>query len=219
MNAESEPDSSSRVLGAASLPGSKASSYEEQRSSTSRSSSSQDDCRCDAIGIEPRHRRVGSQAQARASAARATDWHKEPSLRQETLAGGQAGAFETSARGGGEFQPEPTAHNQQAAPARPQSDPEAGADWSNHSQPRNQQEPGQVELDAWRVLWRAARNYQQTDHYDYSLYGNSAELDRAVAQHQRQAMLYNQGEFGATSEPSRWSRADGLRLWCASPLG
>lgn len=43
-------------------------------------------------------------------------------------------------------------------------------------------------------LWLAARNYRQSDHYDYSLFGLSSHLDQAVAQHQRQAMLYNQGE-------------------------
>lgn len=53
-----------------------------------------------------------------------------------------------------------------------------------------------------RAIRRAARNYQQTDHYDYSLFGLDVHLDRAVAQHQREAMLYNQGEcVGFASEP------------------
>lgn len=46
-----------------------------------------------------------------------------------------------------------------------------------------------------RELWRAARNYQQLEHYDYSLFGLDPNLDQAVGLHQREAMLYNQGEF------------------------
>lgn len=48
--------------------------------------------------------------------------------------------------------------------------------------------------DHWRILWRAARNHQQADHYDYSLFGLDAHLDKAVARHQRETMLYNQGK-------------------------
>lgn len=46
-----------------------------------------------------------------------------------------------------------------------------------------------------RELWRAARNYHQLEHYDYSLFGLDPNLDQAVGLHQREAMLYNQGEF------------------------
>lgn len=49
-----------------------------------------------------------------------------------------------------------------------------------------------------RELWRAARNYQQLEHYDYSLFGLDLNLDQAVGLHQREAMLYNQGEFRCT---------------------
>lgn len=45
-----------------------------------------------------------------------------------------------------------------------------------------------------RQIWRAARNYRQSDHYDYSLFGSSSDLDQAVARHQREAMQYSQGE-------------------------
>lgn len=46
-----------------------------------------------------------------------------------------------------------------------------------------------------RHLWRLARNYTYTEHYDHTLYGLDADLDKAVARHQREAMMYNQGEF------------------------
>lgn len=46
-----------------------------------------------------------------------------------------------------------------------------------------------------RQLWRVARNYTYTEHYDHTLYGLDADLDKAVARHQREAMMYNQGEF------------------------
>lgn len=45
-----------------------------------------------------------------------------------------------------------------------------------------------------RDLWRAARNYRQSDYYDYSLFGLNVNLDRAVGRHQHEAMLYNQGK-------------------------
>lgn len=45
-----------------------------------------------------------------------------------------------------------------------------------------------------RLVWRAARNYQQAEHYDYSLFGLDSDLDQAVGRHQREAMLYNQGK-------------------------
>lgn len=59
--------------------------------------------------------------------------------------------------------------------------------------------------DYGRILWRAARDYQQTDHYDYSLFGLNVHLDKAVARHQREAMLYNQGESIARA-PTAWRR-------------
>lgn len=43
-------------------------------------------------------------------------------------------------------------------------------------------------------IWRAARDYQERAHYDRSLFGRNADLDRAVARHQRENMLYNQGK-------------------------
>lgn len=46
-----------------------------------------------------------------------------------------------------------------------------------------------------RELWRAARDFRQSDYYDHSLFGLSLNLDQAVGRHQREAMLYNQGEF------------------------
>lgn len=46
-----------------------------------------------------------------------------------------------------------------------------------------------------RKLWRAARDYQQLEHYDHSLFGLDPHLDRAVGLHQREAMLYSQGEL------------------------
>lgn len=57
--------------------------------------------------------------------------------------------------------------------------------------------------DYKRVLWRAARNHQQQDHYDYSLFGLNVHLDKAVAQHQRETMLYNQGKSIARNSGTR----------------
>lgn len=48
--------------------------------------------------------------------------------------------------------------------------------------------------DYERALWQAARNYQQFDHYDHSLFGLDYNLDQAVGRHQREAMLYSQGK-------------------------
>jgi len=69
------------------------------------------------------------------------------------------------------------------------------SDSIRYENPRSSAQKARGPVDYERILWRAARNYRQTDHYDYSLFGLDAHLDRAVAQHQRQAMEYNRGEW------------------------
>lgn len=53
----------------------------------------------------------------------------------------------------------------------------------------------EANLDYEREVRLSARNYRQSDHYDYSLFGLDHNLDQAVGRHQREAMLYNQGKF------------------------
>lgn len=54
-----------------------------------------------------------------------------------------------------------------------------------------------------RQIWRAARDYRQSDHYDYSLFGSSSDLDLAVALHQREAMQYSRGKFSLSERRTK----------------